>query len=473
MRLFGHFVAPAFVLLASLDGALFMAALHLISLGPHCERCYLGSIIRLNPLEILALTGAFLLLTASVGLYNEDAFQSFRTFLKRFIVSWQIIFALSVGFLAVSKAAAGMPFGWYVGILSLAIALFMVLLFTLRVVLVWGLRLSFIKRRVIVLGEGQIAEQVARFLRESGRSHLEYVQTIKSVAVSSALVALPTSDRVLRLRREEPVTLSAAVAALNADEVVVAVEDRRGLPFYELLECKLNGVDVTDALMFWERETGQIDLAHAGVGWLSFSGGFVLNQSRRVLKRALDIAVSLSFLIFMLPVIVPVAIAIKLESPGPVFYRQERVGLGGKIFRVWKFRSMREDAERDGVPRWAAASDDRVTRVGKIIRMLRIDEIPQVFNVLNGEMSFIGPRPERPFFVEQLREQIPYYDLRHRMRPGITGWAQVNYPYGASIEDARRKLAFDLYYLKKNDLLMDIAILMQTVRVIVFGYGSR
>ena len=174
-----------------------------------------------------------------------------------------------------------------------------------------------------------------------------------------------------------------------------------------------------------------------------------------------------------MPTLLFVILAIKLESPGPIFYRQERVGLDGKVFKVWKLRSMRVDAEGDGVPQWAKTADNRVTRVGRIIRKTRLDEVPQIINVLTGDMSFIGPRPERPFFVDQLREQIPFYDLRHRVRPGITGWAQINYPYGASVEDSRMKFSYDLYYLKKNDVFMDFAILMQTVRVILFADGAR
>ena len=181
----------------------------------------------------------------------------------------------------------------------------------------------------------------------------------------------------------------------------------------------------------------------------------------------------LLFLAAVLPITLLVALAIKLESRGPVFYRQERVGLNGRIFRVWKFRSMRTDAEKDGVPRWASAKDNRVTGVGRFIRATRIDEIPQIINVLEGDMSFIGPRPERPYFVQQLRREMPYYDLRHRVKPGITGWAQVNYRYGESIEDARQKLAFDLYYVKNNDVFLDLTILVQTVRVIMFAHGAQ
>jgi sugar transferase (PEP-CTERM system associated) len=260
---------------------------------------------------------------------------------------------------------------------------------------------------------------------------------------------------------------------LRTDEIIVTGDDKHDLPVAELLECKMRGISVVDDLTFWEREAGLIDATKVGPEWLAFSSGFVFNHHRRLLKRAIDLAISAAFLTLVLPLCLLVALAIKLESPGPVFYRQERVGLNGRVFKLWKFRSMRTDAEKDGVPRWAASADDRVTRIGHFIRKVRIDEIPQVINVLAGDMSFIGPRPERPFFVEQLREQLPNYDLRHRVRPGITGWAQVNYPYGASIEDAKRKLSYDLFYLKKNDMLLDLAILMQTVRVVLFAHGAR
>jgi sugar transferase (PEP-CTERM system associated) len=472
VKLFGHYVAPLFLLLAALDGGLFLAVLYSLSLSYHCHHCYFGSLVNLRLYQAVLLTAAFLLVTASVGLYNDDALKDFRTFLARFITAAQLIFIPTVIVVGVTKAAAGMPFGWYVGILSLAILLFLAVLLLFRVLLLRFARDSFLTRRVVVLGEGPIAEAVTEFLNGAGRSHLRHVQTIKNSVLQENYL-FTSNNVVLRIRREEPVTLSIVAQALRADEIVVAVEDKRGLPVNELLECKLKGIDVVDALTFWEREAGLIDYSNAGVGWLTFSSGFVLNQPRRALKRTVDFLVSLAFLIATLPVTLLAAVAIKLESRGPTFYRQERVGLNGKVFRVWKFRSMRSDAESDGVPRWAASSDDRVTRVGRFIRKVRIDEIPQIFNVLAGDMSFIGPRPERPFFVEQLKEHIPYYDLRHRVRPGITGWAQVNYPYGASIDDAKRKFAYDLYYVKNNDVLLDFVILIQTVRVILFAQGSR
>ena len=349
----------------------------------------------------------------------------------------------------------------------------MLVLLALRMVLIWGFRKSFLMRRIVVLGDGPAAKAVAEFLNGRKRSHLHHVQTVPSCP-RPGKKAHRFGNLALQLDETRASFLVRHLAqSLRADEIVVAVEDKRGLAVAELLECKLRGIEVIDDLTFWEREAGQIDFARAGPGWLTFSGGFVLDQPRSILKRAIDFIISLSFLIAVLPLTLLVAAAIKLESPGPVFYRQERVGLNGQIFKIWKFRSMRTDAEQDNVPRWAKPRDDRVTRVGRFIRRARIDEIPQIFNVLSGDMSFIGPRPERPFFVDQLRKHIPYYDLRHRVRPGITGWAQVNYAYGASIADAKRKFAYDLYYLKKNDVLLDFAILAQTVRVILFADGGR
>lgn len=412
------------------------------------------------------LTAAFLVIAASVGLYNGDAVRDFGTFLKRFLLGSPLVFVPIFLAFAVNKTIDGAPFS-----LAPAIAVFMVVLFAMHMALSWCLGLPSMKKRVLVLGDGQYADAIVEYLEGPGRSHFRHIRTLPAWRPSGG--APRQGNLLLKVAAEERPSLWSAAEQLRADEIVVAVDDRRGLPLSELLECKLRGVSVTDALAFWEREAGQIDPARVGVGWLAFSGGFTFDRRRRTIKRLSDLAISATFLVAVLPLMALTSLAIRLESRGPIFYRQERVGLNGRVFRVWKFRSMRVDAEGDGVPRWAQTSDDRVTRVGRFIRKTRIDEIPQVLNVLVGDMSFIGPRPERPFFVEQLKQQIPYYDLRHRVRPGITGWAQVNYPYGASVDDAKRKLAYDLYYLKKNDLLLDFAILVQTVRVILFAHGAR
>lgn len=262
----------------------------------------------------------------------------------------------------------------------------------------------------------------------------------------------------------------------GVDEIVVAMDDRRReFPVRELLDCRLAGIEVIDLVSFLERETGRVRLDVLNPSWIIFGEGFRRDPVRQFTKRAFDVAAALLLLVVTLPFIVLTGIAIALEDGlrGPYFYRQRRVGLDGKVFDVLKFRSMTVDAESDGRPRWATSGDSRVTRVGRFIRKVRIDELPQVFNVLRGDMSFVGPRPERPEFVSQFGDSVPYYDERHCAKPGITGWAQLCYPYGASEKDAIEKLQYDLYYVKNHTLLFDLMILLQTVEVVVFGKGGR
>jgi sugar transferase (PEP-CTERM system associated) len=259
-------------------------------------------------------------------------------------------------------------------------------------------------------------------------------------------------------------------------EIVMAMEDRRrGFPLKELLECRIAGIEVTELLTFLERETGRVRIDVLNPSWMIFGEGFRRDPLRLLSARLLDLLASLLTVVVSLPVMVVTALAIKLEDGwrAPVFYRQARVGLAGHSFDVLKFRSMRTDAERDGQAQWAQKADPRVTRVGAVIRTLRIDELPQILNVLRGHMSFVGPRPERPQFVSELAAKIPYYVLRHCVKPGITGWAQLCYPYGSSEEDAFEKLQYDLYYIKNNSLLFDLAILVQTAEVVFMGKGAR
>lgn len=459
-------------MLIFLDGAALLLTAYSLGLLPNCTGCLVEVPVHLNPIGTILLTGLLLLTATSLGLYNNDAVQDFRVFAKRFLLVSQLLLIPSVAAYAVTRIGAGTPLGWQAAIFPVAITGFVMLLFALHGALAWWLGLSFTKTRVLVLGAGAGAEAVTEFLNGPGRSHFNHVQTISNWRAADNV--LPRiGNVVLAVAPSEPAALSRIAEMLRTDEIIVAGDDKRAFPMTELLECKLRGIKVVDALTFWEREAGLIDASQIGPEWLAFSSGFAFDQPHRVLKRTIDLIISAAFLILVLPMCLLVALAIRLESRGPVFYRQERVGLNGRVFQLWKFRSMRADAEKDGVPRWAATADDRITRIGHFIRMVRIDEIPQVINVLAGDMSFIGPRPERPFFVEQLRELLPNYDLRHRVRPGITGWAQVNYPYGASIEDANRKLSYDLFYLKKNDVLLDLVILVQTVRVVLFAHGAR
>jgi len=260
----------------------------------------------------------------------------------------------------------------------------------------------------------------------------------------------------------------------NVDRIIVALEERRGkLPTEELLKCRMEGISVEEGIAFYEHLTGKLLIERTYPSFLIFSNGFSKSTYHRVAKALMDYVLSSVGLIISLPIIALVALAIKIDSCGPIFYRQERLGRNGKIFKLLKFRSMKNNAEEKTGPVWAQENDDRITRVGKIIRKLRLDEIPQMINVLRGEMSFVGPRPERPHFVEQLERKIPFYVKRFGVKPGITGWAQIEYPYGASQNDALEKLKYDLYYIKNMSIFSDLSIIFRTVRIVLFGRGAR
>ena len=261
---------------------------------------------------------------------------------------------------------------------------------------------------------------------------------------------------------------------LGIKKVVVDFQERRAVsPTRELLKCRVDGIDVLDGNKFYENLTGKLTVKSLNPSGLIFSDGFQKTSLRRFLKRSVDLILSVLMLIVFLPLIAAIAVLIKVDSKGPIFFSQERVGEKGKIYHVHKFRSMADDAEDQSGPVWAESDDDRVTRVGKFIRRFRIDEIPQLYNVLKGEMSFVGPRPEREYFVKQLEDLIPYYTIRHTVRPGITGWAQVCYGYGASVEDAVEKLNYDLFYIKNMTTLMDIMIILRTIKIVLFSKGAR
>jgi sugar transferase (PEP-CTERM system associated) len=262
----------------------------------------------------------------------------------------------------------------------------------------------------------------------------------------------------------------------NAEEIVIAMDEKRGnLPVRQLLDARLQGIDVIELMEFFERETGKIRVDLVNPGWLIFSPGFRISRLRAFSSRTVDLLTSAGLFLVSWPIMLLVALAIKLEDgvSAPVLYRQCRVGKGGVPFQVLKFRSMSVDAEADGQAKWAEANDSRITRVGNVLRNVRLDELPQVFNVLRGQMSLVGPRPERPEFVQELKKSIPYYDERHAVKPGVTGWAQLKYSYGASEEDAIEKLQYDLYYIKNQSLMLDIMIILQTVEVVLWGKGAR
>jgi sugar transferase (PEP-CTERM system associated) len=326
---------------------------------------------------------------------------------------------------------------------------------------------SILSHRVLVFGVGEEAENVGRVLRKSDPD----IQIVGFYPCATETEIVVPAQVVL----SQQMSLSDTAQSLKVDEIIVAVRERRGgaLPLRELLDCKLSGVRVLDLASYFERALGQLRLDSLRVGWLIFGEGFRQNWRRTSIKRLFDVLVAAFLLLLALPVMMLTAILIVLEDGFSVFYRQERVGLDGRLFKVIKFRSMFNDAESDGKPRWATLDDDRVTRVGRLIRKLRIDELPQLYNVLVGDMSLVGPRPERPYFVDQLTRDIPFYAVRHSVKPGLTGWAQVMYKYGATVEDSVQKLQYDLYYVKNHTLFLDILILFQTVGVVLTGKGAR
>lgn len=407
-----------------------------------------------------------LLVFFSLGLYGRETIYSEQKSLYRLLAAGLInftlfYFAMIVGFKvdAGGRAYASL----LIAVMAGHAAVFVTRLFFLRT-----FDLDFMRRTVLVVGCGRRADRFKRFVLAKLRQEINVVGHVRATAdevVEGAPVMMGDEGRF-------GTDLDRIVEEIGVDEVIVSVDNQRGMPIDALLRCKTAGISVRDDVSFLEDEVGYIDTTAVTAGWLVFRQGFGRTDLFLLAKRVFDIVVSSGLLLFTLPITAVAAVLVKLESRGPMFYRQERIGLDGKTFSVVKFRSMTVDAEKDG-PQWAAKQDARITRVGHILRKTRIDEIPQVYNVLRGDMSFVGPRPERPVFVAELREQLRFYDERHRLKPGITGWAQINYPYGASIEDAREKLSYDLYYVKNASIFLDLLILLQTVRVVIFPSGAR
>jgi sugar transferase (PEP-CTERM system associated) len=315
---------------------------------------------------------------------------------------------------------------------------------------------------VILLGSGTIAEKISAEIDRKKDSGYRIVARVDIEPENRPRGSRTDEGNLVRICRQH-----------RAEKIIVTMDNKRGrMPIQELMACKLQGLQVVTGINFYEGLAGKIMVEKVNPSWIIFSEGFKIGRFNSLIKRLVDIGISFSGLVLSLPISLVTIVAIKLESSGPVFYLQERVGEKGKVFKVIKFRSMRTDAEKDG-PVWANQNDSRVTGFGRFLRKARIDEIPQMWNVLKGEMSFVGPRPERPVFVEQLAARIPYYSLRHTVKPGITGWAQICYPYAASEEDALRKLEYDLYYIKNLSLRMDLGIIFMTAKTILFQRGSR
>jgi sugar transferase (PEP-CTERM system associated) len=326
----------------------------------------------------------------------------------------------------------------------------------------------FLPYRVLVLGTGPEALAVETSLEMTNPPGLELAgfYPLEKIPVRSVATTRIVSSHL---------TLEETVQHLKIDEIIVAVREQRGgvLPLRELLECRLNGIRVTDLPRFFERVHGRVPIESLKASWLIYGNGFRQTWLRSTVKRAFDVMVVAVLLPIALPIMAVVALLIAIDGGFPIIYRQERVGRGGHAFTLLKFRSMAHDAEKDGQAAWASVNDARVTAVGRFMRRTRIDELPQLINVLRGEMSFVGPRPERPQFVATLTEKIPFYGVRHSVKPGLTGWAQVRYTYGGNLEESVKKLEYDLYYVKNHSLLLDLLIFVKTVRVVLLGEGAR
>ncbi len=343
--------------------------------------------------------------------------------------------------------------------------------FLARLVVSVLLRRRVLRRHLLVVGAGQRAWDLLWMLSREG-SNLQYDVAFHQDPAFGCVDPRLANDPTVRILWSSEIGVLEAAKSVRADQVVVAPDERRGMDLMPLLECKKSGFPVVQYLSFVEKEIRRVDLKRMDLGWILYSEGFYFGVLDRFLKRLFDLTAAAAVLLPASPFLLAAMIAIRWEGPGPVFYRQERVTKDNRRFKILKLRTMRVDAEAGGAV-WARAQDDRITRVGSFLRRTRIDELPQLFNVLKGDMSFVGPRPERPEFIAELAKEIPLYNERHMVKAGLTGWAQINYPYGASVNDARSKLSYDLYYVKNFSILFDIVILLQTIRVVLWPSGVR
>ena len=461
VRLFKHYVPHAVLLLGLVDVALLLLA---AEAGWVVRAHQIG--MHVTPFtdrlpQLLSFAAALQVSLVAVGAYGVGSFLSLRFAAARLAV------AVALGVMVLSFIYFLIPsISFWRSNLLYSMVFASIALVGVRAALGRLLGGERFKRRVVVLGAGSRAARIETLAAQPGINFVAAGFIAMSEAAPAVAGAVPRGDIP---------NLAEHVTGLAASEVVLALEERRNaLPLADLLRVKTAGVQVSEISSFLERETGRIDLNSVNPSWLIFSDGFASGRMvSGVVKRAFDIIASLLLIALTLPLVALAALAVKLESKGPAFYRQRRVGLYNQAFDILKLRSMRVNAEVAGKAQWAAENDPRVTRVGRFIRKVRIDELPQAWTVLKGEMSFVGPRPERPQFVDELEQRLPFYAERHMVKPGITGWAQINYPYGASVEDARHKLEYDLYYAKNYSPFLDLLILLQTLRVVLWPTGAR
>lgn len=407
-------------------------------------------------LRIFTLTGIVLLLSHGFDLYDTSQLSA------KLDQAFRLLFVLglvALGLEGVDHFVPGFLPGRWSSLLGIGILTFA--LFCWRSAYSWVVRKPFFRERVYVLGTGDRAERLVRGLRQRSELGIEVVGWTGNLL--GELTRESVGEHLVSLAKENGV-----------HRVIVAMPNRRGtLPVDELLALRLAGVKVEEATSWLEKISGRIEVEQLYPSWLIFADGFRFSGIFRLMRRLLNLSVALMGLVFSLPLLPFIVLAVKLDSPGPVLYRQKRVGRGGEIFYCYKFRTMRQDAEADTGATWASDDDPRITRTGRFLRASRLDEVPQLWCVLKGDMHFVGPRPERPEFVEWLSKEIPYYGVRHVVRPGITGWAQVQYKYGNTREDAREKLQYDLFYIKNASFGLDLLIWFQTIKIVLLGRGAK
>ncbi|MEM8948806.1 MAG: TIGR03013 family XrtA/PEP-CTERM system glycosyltransferase [Pseudomonadota bacterium] len=467
MSIFGHHIARGTIVLTLVE-ALIFGSVFLI-LGYFVLGGARGQTIVVFATEVVLPTGLIMVCLLLAGGYKLEAWKSPKTMARRFAGGAIGGSAAIVLFHDVMTGAGSVSYN-----LILAAIAGCLIACLGRWISGRSRRVqNYIERRVLILGTGQQAATLWTLLNPE-RSHavdiagfLRYGQDLETDRQADH--RLP-AEHVVETDR----SLADYAASRKIDEVIVAFDSAdQALPERELLDCRLRGIHVHDSISFIERETGRIGIDETNLRWLVFSPGFRRGRLRAAAKRLSDVMISGFLLVLMAPVMLVTAWVVRKDSPGPALFRQTRVGLGGKPFTMYKFRSMRQDAEADGKARWAQTNDKRITKVGRFLRLTRLDELPQLYNVLRGDMSLVGPRPERPEFVKGLAEEIPFYNERHSVRPGITGWAQTSFAYAATVEDTRTKLEYDLYYVKNHSLFLDFLVLIQTFRVAMRGDGAR
>lgn len=466
VRVLNHYLHTKFLFLGAIEFALLMAA---VVAGLDVRNLWfdLASQVYLELPEIQLFVFALVMSCCSLamGVYTSIFREGLTGMLLRTIVAYFFLgtASLTILYYLFPDIYLGR------GVLAFAISFALVFVLLLRVVFYKVVDLAQLSRNVVILGTGTTAQQLlTRIKPELAQKSFRIYGCIASGHGDTCV----DGNQIIN----EPKDWAAFVKEHNISEIVIAPDERRrseggDLPIDALLDCKLRGIRISEPMAFIERELLKVEVGMLRPSWALFSDGFVYSQLRDIIKRLFDLAVASFILLLAWPFMLLTAIAVKLESKGPILYQQVRVGLNGKEFSINKFRSMTQDAEKDGKAVWASKNDARVTRVGAFIRNTRLDELPQLYNVFRGDMSFVGPRPERPQFVDELKEAIPYYDARHRVKPGLMGWAQLKYPYGASVDDARNKLKYDLYYVKNHSFFMDVLIVIQTVEVVLLGKG--